>query len=170
MWSVRPTLALKQSGRAFVRSFVRSPTRATWVVQKTVYSRYSIVYTMQREVARRLLRLAQGRDVLRASLAETSLPSASARYASAAVPQPAPVEEAVIKIEEPLRLPETSQSSLTPKQICALLDKHIVGQADAKKAVANALRSRWRRRQVPAPLREEIVPKNILMLGGYWFD
>lgn len=75
-----------------------------------------------------------------------------------------------MKLEEPLRLPDTSQSSLTPKQICALLDKHIVGQADAKKAVANALRSRWRRRQVPAPLREEIVPKNILMLGEYWFE
>ena len=126
---------------------------------------------MQREVARRLLRLAQGRDVLRALLAETSsLPSASARYASAAVPQPAPVEEVAVKLEEPLRLPDTSQSSLTPKQICALLDKHIVGQAEAKKAVANALRSRWRRRQVPAPLREEIVPKNILMLGEYWFE
>jgi ATP-dependent HslUV protease ATP-binding subunit HslU len=57
------------------------------------------------------------------------------------------------------------QADLTPKEIVNLLDKHIVGQGAAKKAVANALRSRWRRRQIPDPLKEEIMPKNILMLG-----
>jgi ATP-dependent HslUV protease ATP-binding subunit HslU len=56
-------------------------------------------------------------------------------------------------------------ADLTPRQIVEMLDRHIVGQQNAKKAVANALRNRWRRRQVASPLREEIVPKNILMLG-----
>ncbi len=55
--------------------------------------------------------------------------------------------------------------SLTPKEIVAELDKYIVGQADAKRSVSIALRNRWRRRQVPSPLREEIAPKNIIMIG-----
>jgi len=54
---------------------------------------------------------------------------------------------------------------MTPKEIVAELDKHIVGQADAKRAVAVALRNRWRRQQVDEPLRQEITPKNILMIG-----
>ncbi len=53
----------------------------------------------------------------------------------------------------------------TPKQIVAELDRFIIGQAKAKKAVAVALRNRWRRKQVPGSLREEIMPKNILMIG-----
>ncbi len=56
-------------------------------------------------------------------------------------------------------------TQLTPKEIVHELDKHIVGQGDAKKAVAVALRSRWRRAQVAEPLRQEITPKNILMIG-----
>jgi len=56
-------------------------------------------------------------------------------------------------------------SSLTPQQIVAELDKHIVGQQQAKRAVAIALRNRWRRQQVEAGLRAEITPKNILMIG-----
>lgn len=55
--------------------------------------------------------------------------------------------------------------SLTPRQIVAELDKHIVGQTDAKKAVAIALRNRWRRQQLPLDLRDEVLPKNILMIG-----
>ncbi len=55
--------------------------------------------------------------------------------------------------------------SLTPRETVAALDKFIVGQKDAKRSVAIALRNRWRRRQVPSPLREEIAPKNIIMIG-----
>ncbi|EXI89870.1 MAG: Unfoldase HslU [Candidatus Accumulibacter sp. BA-94] len=56
-------------------------------------------------------------------------------------------------------------SSMTPQEIVHELDKHIVGQGKAKKAVAIALRNRWRRAQVAEPLRQEITPKNILMIG-----
>jgi ATP-dependent HslUV protease ATP-binding subunit HslU len=55
--------------------------------------------------------------------------------------------------------------SLKPREIVHELDKHIVGQSAAKRAVAIALRNRWRRLQVPEPLRQEITPKNILMIG-----
>ncbi|WP_348945958.1 ATP-dependent protease ATPase subunit HslU [Chitinibacter sp. FCG-7] len=56
-------------------------------------------------------------------------------------------------------------TQMTPQEIVHELDKHIVGQAAAKKAVAIALRNRWRRQQVAEPLRHEITPKNILMIG-----
>ncbi|MDA8453907.1 ATP-dependent protease ATPase subunit HslU [Acidovorax sp. GBBC 3334] len=56
-------------------------------------------------------------------------------------------------------------SSMTPQEIVSELDRHIVGQAGAKRAVAIALRNRWRRQQVDAGLRQEITPKNILMIG-----
>ncbi len=56
-------------------------------------------------------------------------------------------------------------SSFSPREIVSELDRFIVGQNDAKRAVAVALRNRWRRRQLPASLREEVVPKNILMIG-----
>jgi ATP-dependent HslUV protease ATP-binding subunit HslU len=55
--------------------------------------------------------------------------------------------------------------NMTPQEIVSELDKHVVGQARAKRAVAIALRNRWRRQQVAAPLRHEITPKNILMIG-----
>lgn len=55
--------------------------------------------------------------------------------------------------------------NLTPEQIVTELDKHVVGQSKAKRAVAIALRNRWRRQQVAEPLRHEITPKNILMIG-----
>lgn len=56
-------------------------------------------------------------------------------------------------------------SQMTPREIVQELDKHIVGQDDAKRAVAIALRNRWRRMQLPEQLRSEITPKNILMIG-----
>ena len=58
-----------------------------------------------------------------------------------------------------------TMSTLTPQEIVEQLDKHIVGQDDAKRAVAIALRNRWRRAQVDVELRNEITPKNILMIG-----
>jgi ATP-dependent HslUV protease ATP-binding subunit HslU len=57
------------------------------------------------------------------------------------------------------------KGQMTPSEIVSELDKHIVGQDAAKRAVAIALRNRWRRQQVPEPLRQEITPKNILMIG-----
>lgn len=56
-------------------------------------------------------------------------------------------------------------SETTPQRIVAELDKHIVGQDEAKRAVAIALRNRWRRARIPEPMRTEITPKNILMIG-----
>src|SRR5437588_2163157 len=54
---------------------------------------------------------------------------------------------------------------LTPKRIVSELDRYIVGQAKAKRAVAIALRNRWRRLKLVSPMREEVMPKNILMIG-----
>ncbi len=56
-------------------------------------------------------------------------------------------------------------SDLTPRQIVAALDRYIIGQEDAKRAVAVAIRNRWRRLQLPKPLRNDVCPKNILMIG-----
>src|SRR6187401_3742631 len=68
----------------------------------------------------------------------------------------------------PIYLPETTTStiqSMTPRQIVAELDKYVVGQAKAKRAVAIALRNRLRRQKLPAELAEDVAPKNILMIG-----
>jgi len=59
----------------------------------------------------------------------------------------------------------TLGQALTPKAVVAALDAHIIGQDDAKRAVAVALRNRWRRQQLPEALRDEVTPKNILMIG-----
>ena len=62
-------------------------------------------------------------------------------------------------------------SSLTPKQIVSELNRFIIGHTEAKKAVAIALRNRWRRQQVPAPLKDEILPKNILTdMEDFYFN
>ncbi|MEE9911389.1 MAG: ATP-dependent protease ATPase subunit HslU [Deltaproteobacteria bacterium] len=58
-----------------------------------------------------------------------------------------------------------NNSGLTPREIVEKLDRHIIGQADAKRAVAIALRNRWRRQNVPEELADEISPKNIIMIG-----
>src|SRR6476659_2797468 len=55
--------------------------------------------------------------------------------------------------------------NMTPRQIVAELDKYVVGQQQAKRALAIALRNRWRRQQLPPELADEIAPKNILMIG-----
>jgi len=63
------------------------------------------------------------------------------------------------------KAPGSMQDSLTPKAVVAALDAHIVGQQDAKRAVAVALRNRWRRQRLSDALRDEVTPKNILMIG-----
>jgi ATP-dependent HslUV protease ATP-binding subunit HslU len=69
-------------------------------------------------------------------------------------------------IQLPGSVDETSRAErLTPREIVRELDKYIVGQAAAKRAVAIALRNRWRRQQLPPELRDEIAPKNIIMIG-----
>ena len=60
---------------------------------------------------------------------------------------------------------KTELKMLTPREIVSELDKYIIGQKDAKRAVAIALRNRWRRQNVSEDLREEIAPKNIIMIG-----
>ncbi|MCZ8100538.1 MAG: AAA family ATPase, partial [Burkholderiales bacterium] len=56
-------------------------------------------------------------------------------------------------------------TTFSPREIVSELDRHIVGQRDAKRAVAIALRNRWRRQQLTGTMREEVLPKNILMIG-----
>src|SRR3546814_7647537 len=58
-----------------------------------------------------------------------------------------------------------SIDKLTPSAVVAELDRYIIGQKDAKRAVAVALRNRWRRQQLDSALRDEVTPKNILMIG-----
>src|SRR5690349_4060530 len=68
----------------------------------------------------------------------------------------------------PIYLPESLASAagaLTPREIVAELDKHVVGQAKAKRAVAIALRNRYRRQRLAADIRDDVAPKNILMIG-----
>lgn len=60
----------------------------------------------------------------------------------------------------------TNENMMTPREIVSELDRFIIGQFDAKRAVAIALRNRWRRQQISSPMREEITPKNILMIGS----
>jgi ATP-dependent HslUV protease ATP-binding subunit HslU len=69
-----------------------------------------------------------------------------------------------MKMQKP-RLLSQAGDHLTPREIVAELDKYIVGQEEAKRSVAIALRNRWRRQQIPEHLRDEIAPKNIIMIG-----
>ncbi|HXM76192.1 MAG TPA: AAA family ATPase, partial [Thermoanaerobaculia bacterium] len=62
-------------------------------------------------------------------------------------------------------MPEVARGSRTPREIVAELDKYVIGQRKAKKAVAVALRNRWRRQQLEPEMSREILPKNILMIG-----
>jgi ATP-dependent HslUV protease ATP-binding subunit HslU len=64
-----------------------------------------------------------------------------------------------------MRMQDTTSATMTPREIVQELDKHIVGQQSAKRAVAIALRNRWRRMQLDPGLRDEVMPKNILMIG-----
>lgn len=86
----------------------------------------------------------------------------SARFLST-VPQPADPAAAGFEIPEPQN--EYLNLAMKPREVVSWLDKYIVGQSDAKKAVAIALRNRWRRHQLPDDLKGEVIPKNILMIG-----
>ena len=86
------------------------------------------------------------------NLAADELPAHSRR-------QPGP------RAQPTARAAGSMNDNLTPKAVVAALDEHIVGQDDAKRAVAVALRNRWRRQRLPDELREEVTPKNILMIG-----
>src|SRR5688572_12687475 len=77
------------------------------------------------------------------------------------LPEAAPAPESPAPARAAGRMNET----LTPQAVVAALDAHIIGQDDAKRAVAVALRNRWRRQQLPDELRDEVTPKNILMIG-----
>jgi len=70
-----------------------------------------------------------------------------------------------MKFESENDAENTNLTEMTPREIVQELDAHIVGQAEAKRAVAIAVRNRWRRRQLPEELRREVSPKNILMIG-----
>lgn len=68
-------------------------------------------------------------------------------------------------MREMMKTDGTARPELTPRQIVGELDRHIIGQDEAKRAVAIAVRNRWRRQQLPDEMRQEIAPKNILMIG-----
>src|SRR5215831_3321591 len=73
-----------------------------------------------------------------------------------------PTRKSSSKVWSPSR---KHMTSFSPREIVSELDRHIIGQRDAKRAVAIALRNRWRRQQLDEELREEVLPKNILMIG-----
>ena len=101
-----------------------------------------------------------GREVSNAGLVKDvrrGFHSGGPSFAKPLALQPAP-DPGVVKMEQ-------IDSELTPRAVVEQLDRFIVGQADAKRSVAIALRNRWRRHKIPAPLNQEIVPKNILMIG-----
>ena len=71
----------------------------------------------------------------------------------------------VVATPADVQITEKAEDALTPRGIVEELDKYIVGQDEAKKAVAIALRNRWRRQRVEDELRDEILPNNIIMIG-----
>jgi hypothetical protein len=76
-----------------------------------------------------------------------------------------PVVGATTKGTEVSPTADELKNNLKPSEIVQALDRHIVGQKDAKKAVAIAMRNRWRRRQLPEELRKEVTPRNVLLVG-----
>ena len=89
----------------------------------------------------------------------------SSQSSEAATKPPTIVVEAAegTPVDEPKKVEE--ETSMKPREIVEQLDRYIVGQPDAKRAVAVAMRNRWRRQRVASPLKEDIMPKNILMIG-----
>ena len=100
-----------------------------------------------------------------AGVPKLALARARACSSAAAAPaQPSIVIEGVGE-EETTEDKEEVSDTMRPREIVTQLDSYIVGQGDAKRAVAVAMRNRWRRQRVESPLREDIMPKNILMIG-----
>jgi hypothetical protein len=111
-------------------------------------------------------------SALRQTFARTSL-SALSPHSSSIVARtfcisggavaPEPQTETIVEIQLPVEDPFSG--ALKPREVVERLDSYIVGQADAKRAVAIALRNRWRRHQLGDDMRNEVIPKNILMIG-----
>lgn len=80
---------------------------------------------------------------------------------------PEPTKPPLVETKAPKapHTPNELKNNLKPSEIVKSLDMHIVGQKDAKKAVAIAMRNRWRRRQLPEELRKEVTPRNVLLVG-----
>lgn len=76
-----------------------------------------------------------------------------------------PEVESKAKYEDLLKFDDEEGRQMLPREIVGELDKHIIGQTDAKRAVSVALRNRWRRHHLPASMKDEVIPKNILMIG-----
>ncbi|GIL47645.1 hypothetical protein Vafri_4413 [Volvox africanus] len=95
------------------------------------------------------------------------IPVLSRAFSSGAVKaaQPSGPILAVASLADGSRADEDPHAHMTPKAVVELLDRYIIGQDDAKRAVAVAYRNRWRRKRVPASIRDDIVPKNILLIG-----
>ncbi|GKY93308.1 hypothetical protein MPSEU_000298400 [Mayamaea pseudoterrestris] len=92
--------------------------------------------------------------------------SSSRTFSSAAAAAPAtPTVTVVASINAPNHNDRNSEKNLRPSEVVAELDRHIVGQADAKRAVAIAMRNRWRRKLLAEDLRKEVTPRNVLLVG-----
>ena len=144
--------------RVLSRSLVREPLHEPFTSALFVILHLTFTH-LYRHFPHRLL--------VQVALLEDSIPRTRGFHSTVQARNIAPAAVAVATPTPTFQIDEepAPHSSLTPRQVVEMLDRYIVGQAGAKKAVANALRNRWRRHKVPSPLREEIVPKNILMIG-----
>merc|ERR1712086_403280 len=114
----------------------------------------------------RVQRVVSGRGVINLAVREGRKQKfAGSRSFCAAAAEKKPPSVTVIEVEQPDEPESIDLNTLTPTGIVKHLDRYIVGQEDAKRAVAIAMRNRWRRHRVPDILKDEIAPKNILMIG-----
>lgn len=101
-----------------------------------------------------------------------TVPTDSEGEAPPPPPTETPLAPPTVSKQAADKLADELNNNLRPSEIVSALDRHIVGQKDAKKAVAIAMRNRWRRRQLPDELRKEVTPRNVLLVGptGKLFD
>lgn len=104
---------------------------------------------------------------IRASGSFESLPLFVVRrtLASSAAPSVTPPAITIVSVDTSAPVDRNSEKNLRPSEVVAELDRHIVGQSDAKRAVAIAMRNRWRRKKLPEDLRKEVTPRNVLLVG-----